>query len=926
MATVNGTSGNDFIHVSGDGLTPPAGYTENSGATNTNDTIYSGAGGSDIIHAGGGDDTIIFGGDLDSTDQIDGGDDLGVGGGDTLIIGDETSITFGPNSLTSIENILLPYFPVQQGFAAFQNLTMNAANVAFDQTMTVDASGLGSTTFFTFDGSAVKQGFFKIIGGRGADRITGGARYNTFDLSATDAGAHGGADWVKGGDGGNQFIFGDTLTAADTVIGGADNQGSQNYLTIQGPSYAAGLTFSATTLQNIDQITLGVGYSYKLTTNNATVAAGKDLEVDARALSAGNSLTFDGSAETDGSFDLLGGSGNDVLVGGAQGDVLRLFNGGNDTVSGNGGDDVIQGYETVTSADHIDGGPGYDTLNLDGDYSAGLLLDGTWLKNVEAVDVGFIGAEGENGFYVLNESDSLVAAGQTLTVRGDFLSTTGFLQFNGAAETDGHFVLIGGAGHDTLIGGSQSDILDGGRGADTLTGGAGNDRYVYAPGDGADTITDFSAGAGTHDEVDLTAFTNIRTFTDVLAHATQNGADTVLDFGNGDTLTLKGVTAASLTLDDFSLGSHWTQIDGGTPTAIAGGDFEGLGSDQLVASEIGGTYIYEPSSESWTKIDGGVYSLMAPGDFYGTMNNYRADVAAYAEGYGTYIWSEGIGWRKIDSGAVTAFAAGYFTGGSTEGLVASESGAGTYIWQDGAGWDKIDSGVYSVTAAGDFYGSTNGNNHNTDLAAYAPGYGTYIWGANTGWTKIDGGQASELSVGNFLGTSEGNNNRTDLAAYFPGYGTYIWNSAANAWSKIDGGEASGLAAVDLNGDSQNELLAYFPNAGMYEWQAGVGWNKFDATSALPDSTQRPLFATGNFQGGASVLATVGFSGTSGLWLDPPAGDPVPPTGEQSSANLALLGHYMASSFPPSGIASGGQSLSDSGKSITPHIVPPHAAG
>ncbi|HEX5500547.1 MAG TPA: FG-GAP-like repeat-containing protein, partial [Thermomicrobiales bacterium] len=295
---------------------------------------------------------------------------------------------------------------------------------------------------------------------------------------------------------------------------------------------------------------LDTGYSYKLATDDANVAAGKYLDVDARALGAGNSLNFDGSAETDGMFDFAGGAGNDVLIGGAQGDILRLTDGGADTVVGNAGNDDIQGFATVTAADQIDGGDGYDRLDIDGDYSPGLFLDGSWLKNVEEVDTGFVG--GEDGFYVLNEADSAVAAGATLTVSGYFLSATGFLQFNGAAETDGHFVLTGGAGHDTLIGGAQSDRLDGRKGADSLTGGAGDDTFVYAPGDGADHITDFTAGAGTDDKIDLTGFSNIRSFDAVLAHAVPVGEATVLNFGNGDTLAL-GVAKTDLSPDDFVL-------------------------------------------------------------------------------------------------------------------------------------------------------------------------------------------------------------------------------------------------------------------------------------------------------------------------------------------------------------------------------------
>ena len=58
---------------------------------------------------------------------------------------------------------------------------------------------------------------------------------------------------------------------------------------------ARAVTFGATTMVNIDKLNLANGHSYTLTTNNATVAAGKTLRVDASALGAGNVLTFNGS-------------------------------------------------------------------------------------------------------------------------------------------------------------------------------------------------------------------------------------------------------------------------------------------------------------------------------------------------------------------------------------------------------------------------------------------------------------------------------------------------------------------------------------------------------------------------------------------------------------------------------------------------------
>ena len=81
----------------------------------------------------------------------------------------------------------------------------------------------------------------------------------------------------------------------------------------------------------------------------------------------------------------------------------------------------------------------------------------------------------------------------THTVAGQPFPTAEEDTLNGGAGND---ILFGGAGNDVLFGGAGNDILDGGSGADTLTGGTGHDTFVYAPGGGADVVTDFVAGAG----------------------------------------------------------------------------------------------------------------------------------------------------------------------------------------------------------------------------------------------------------------------------------------------------------------------------------------------------------------------------------------------------------------------------------------------
>ena len=74
---------------------------------------------------------------------------------------------------------------------------------------------------------------------------------------------------------------------------------------------------------------------------------------------------------------------------------------------------------------------------------------------------------------------------------------------------------------------------------DSITGGGGNDTFYYQQGDGALVITDFDQGGGSfnasEDTLVLSGFSGQPTFT----YANGN---TIADFGNGDVLTLLGIT------------------------------------------------------------------------------------------------------------------------------------------------------------------------------------------------------------------------------------------------------------------------------------------------------------------------------------------------------------------------------------------------
>ena len=118
---------------------------------------------------------------------------------------------------------------------------------------------------------------------------------------------------------------------------------------------------------------------------------------------------------------------------------------------------------------------------------------------------------------------------------------------------EGNDELYGGAGRDRLYGGDGDDTIEGGARGDVLTGGAGDDTFVYAPGDGRDTITDFTDG---EDTIDLSAFSQITQFSELTIR--QDGDDAVIDLGTSDNpddvVMLENFDMNNLDASDFDFG------------------------------------------------------------------------------------------------------------------------------------------------------------------------------------------------------------------------------------------------------------------------------------------------------------------------------------------------------------------------------------
>ena len=209
----------------------------------------------------------------------------------------------------------------------------------------------------------------RLVGTSGNDILTASTTGSyVIDISA------GGTDKVTGKSGGNTIVVaGASLDASDTI----DTGTGYDTLLLSG-DYSQGVTFSSTTVKNVEVIKLGGGFNYNLTTSASTVANGATLTMDGQNLGTINSVTLNGGAQAGtGVLQLFGGGGADVLIGGA----------GNDTIDGGSG------------ADTLAGGAGADNFWYRGAYESPYSSSGftsndqitDFLSGIDKIDLGFLG-------------------------------------------------------------------------------------------------------------------------------------------------------------------------------------------------------------------------------------------------------------------------------------------------------------------------------------------------------------------------------------------------------------------------------------------------------------------------------------------------------------------------------------------------------
>jgi hypothetical protein len=210
----------------------------------------------------------------------------------------------------------------------------------------------------------------------------------------------------------------------------------------------------------------------------------------------------------------------------------------------------------------------------------------------------------QNGFKGVIIENAIGGNGRDVITGNQFANR---LEGNGGGDD-----ISAGAGDDTVIGGIGGDTLQGGADNDTLTGGTGAgtdtdlDTFLFEPGWGHDTITDFVVGPRSFGGGDLLAFgttTGITSLSQLSMTDTASGLK--IEFG-GNSITLNGISKGALQEWNFAFNRKVEDgyLSGATVFADANGNGELDGGEASTTADANGTFTLSTGSGPLIAIGG----------------------------------------------------------------------------------------------------------------------------------------------------------------------------------------------------------------------------------------------------------------------------------------------------------------------------------
>ena len=370
---------------------------------NMGDDTLMGLGGNDLIHGGQGMDTL-YGGAGNDTLKGDMGDDAlkGEDGDDTLVGGPGADKLFGGEF-----NKQTMKAGDDDSMNDTADYSMSDAGVTIDLSKTSRAMpnpvgegghaegdeivGIEHLTGSMYDDMLEGTSDANILKGMdGDDMLTGNAGADTLDGGKGDDTLNGGAgaDELTGGDGDDTFVY--TNSAAGTQVYDAPGTGDGDTDNGDETTYRA-IDIDADMANDGDTMVSGGDGMDIIDASSSTAAVNINLNImlrtqefaadDPNTEDVDESRALEEAAIYKSIEQVMGGEGNDTLMGNAAAPTTLMGGEGNDTLTGGSMDDMLEGGSDDDSLrgmggnDMLDGGSGNDTLV--GGTGADTLMAGT---------------------------------------------------------------------------------------------------------------------------------------------------------------------------------------------------------------------------------------------------------------------------------------------------------------------------------------------------------------------------------------------------------------------------------------------------------------------------------------------------------------------------------------------------------------------
>jgi Ca2+-binding RTX toxin-like protein len=559
------------------------------------------------------------------------------------------------------------------------------------------------------DGSIVTH-----YGMTGVDDIIATAEADIIDGRA-------GADTLRGGDGGDVFLFG-VGSGDDTIVENSGGTGvdqlklvglnpSQVEFARQGTHLYVKILATGETLKVQEQFSASYGVELVLFADNTSW---NRAQIQAAAVIIGTAAGEEvyGTANAD---MMDGRGGNDNLYGGSSGDTYFYGLGsGNDTIT------------------EWDSDSGTDIIKL---------------RGLNVSDIVFSRTVNEL-FVQINSS------GETLKIANQFIGTNGIEQFTFADNTtwdrsqiQSAAWFIGTVAAETINGSASADTIDGRGGNDQLNGNGGGDIYLYGAGSGNDIISESDTNSGT----DIVKLVGLNASGVSLSRV---GNDLLIQIiSTGETLKIANQYIGTYGIEQLAFADETTWdratiasnvwITGTTGNDTIGGSsandvfFGGLGDDRFNSGAGSDTYVYRlgdgndyinDESGSTTDVDvvrftdlnasdltfsraGGVHLVVTVNSngqtitfdeqFYSQTANWGIEKIEFANGSSWNLATlNAHAWFRGTVGNDTVYGTTWndtFSGGLGNDYFSSGAGSDAYVYSLGDGNDYINDESGSTT-------------------------------------------------------------------------------------------------------------------------------------------------------------------------------------------------------------------------------------